>query len=431
MSFGRSAGVIVAPVALGACFAVAAPPTKSAPEPATPRVEPAVVPVEVGVDQPGEPEPELKEALPPKVEAGGFTRKLDRARIAARGAPRAKGLDSAALREAALFDNEAWTGAARRELLAYLRGGDVETGAAFTEADARIVAQLQSGSSAEADGKLRDETMAVLFAMGLRLSLRKPMAREVRLEFYPGELEDLDGWNREIEENVTKKGGGYRDVSPPVGEGSIYVRVGRSIVACYRGRGGPPAALRDDAEHVAVPTKPGIYELGPAQAHVTRSWYFSQIPWGAEIRKSGDGYEYRSPGRSTWAWATRNPKNTLKMPLDGTDFEGLPETTHDGVTYAIWNKNDFGPIAWNLVPSDLYLHTTPDTETGTRPPGLDRSLSCSHGCVHIDPRERDEMMTRGYLGAGVRFIVHRWDEHLLPDPVRHDMVLGTGVASKS
>ena len=232
--------------------------------------------------------PELKEEVEPKIQVavGAFTRKIDRAKIEARGAPHDKaGFDAAALQAAAKFDNETWSGDQRRELLAYLRGSILEKGAEFTEADARTVAQLQAGSGAVADGKLRDETMAVLFAMGFRFSVRKAMPWEVRLELYPGELEDLDGWNREIDEKVTKKGGSYRDVSPPVGEGSIYVRIGRSIVACYRGRGGPPSPIYDDAKHVAVPTKPGAYKLGPAHAHVTSNWYFSQIPWGAEIRQ--------------------------------------------------------------------------------------------------------------------------------------------------
>ena len=219
-------------------------------------------------------------------------------------------------------------------------------------------------------------------------------------------------------------------MSAPVSEGSIYVRVGRSLVACYRGRGGPPSELYDDAKHVAVTTKPGAYTLGPAHAHVTSNWYFSQIPWGAEIRKNGDGYQVRWPGRP-WAWATRTPTSAFKEPFDDTDFEGLPEESRGGETVMIWKKNDFGPIAWNLSPSDLYVHTTPDTEAGTRPPGLAKSLSCSHGCVHIDPRERDEMMSRGYLGAGVPFVVRSWNEHVLPDAVRNDMVKGTGVASTS
>jgi hypothetical protein len=276
--------------------------------------------------------------------------------------------------------------------------------------------------------------MAVLFAMGFRFSVRKAVAWDVKLEFYPGEIEDLDAWNREIDEKVTKKGGGFRDVTAPEGEGSIYVHIGRSIVASYRARGGPPSRLDDDAEHVAVPTKPGVYKLGAAHAHVTSNWYYSQIPWGAEIRKNEGGYQYRWPGRSVWLWATSNPAGTLKEPLATDDFEDLPAVTRDGMTYLIWNKNDFGKIAWNLVPSDMYVHATADMEAkagADAAPDAATSLACSHGCIHVDPRERDEMMKRGYLGTDIPLVVRRWDEHLLPDQVRHGMLNRTGVASKS
>jgi len=424
---------IVAPVVLGACAAVALPPNQSVPEP--PQVA-HDAPVEVA-DPPSEPPavplPGLKEVVEPKTQVGSlFTRRIDRAQIEARGARRTKaGFDAAALQAAATFDNEAWSGDQRRELLAYLRGGIVGKGAEFTTADARTVAQLQAGCGAVADGKLRDETMAVLFAMGFRFTVRKAMPWQVKVEFYPSELEDLDAWNREIDEKVTKNGGTYRSMSPPVGEGSLYVRIGRSIVASYRARGGPPSSIYDDADHVAAVTKPGAYKLGPGHPHVTRNWYFSQIPWGAEIRKNDGGYQYRWPGRSGWSWATSNPASTLKEPLGDTDFEDLPEVTRGGETLLIWNKNDFGPIAWNLVPSDMYVHTTPDTEQGTpHPPGAAGTLSCSHGCIHIDPRERDEMMKQGYLGTDIPFVVRRWDEHVLPDQVRHEMRNGTGVASK-
>ncbi len=427
---------ILTPFVLGACAAVALPPKRPVRDP--PQVtDTPDAPVEVIADPPSEPPaeplPGLKESVEPKTQVGSFTRRIDRAQIVARGAPREKaGFDDALLRAAAAFDNAAWSGDRRRELLSYLRGGSVERGAEFTAADARTVARLQAGCGALADGKLRDETMAVLFATGFRFSVRKAMPWDVKVEFYPGELEDLDAWNRENDDKVTKNGGGYRNVNAPVGEGSLYVRVGRSIVASYRARGGPPSSIYDDADHVAVTTKPGAYKLGPGHPHVTRNWYFSQIPWGAEIRRNDGGYQYRWPGRSGWSWATSKPATTLKQPLDDGDFEDLPEVTRNGETFLIWNKNDFGPIAWNLVPSDMYVHTTPDAEQETpRPPGAANVLRGSHGCIHIDPRERDEMMKQGYLNTDVSFVVRRWDEHVLPDPVRHDMLTGTGVASKS
>ena len=98
------------------------------------------------------------------------------------------------------------------------------------------------------------------------------------------------------------------------------------------------------------------------------------------------------------------------------------------MTYLIWNKNDFGPIAWNLVPSDQDVHTTPNTEAQTAE-GAPTSLGFSHGCIRIDPRERDEMVKRGYLAKDIPFVVRRWDEHLLPDEIRRDMIDRTVIAS--
>lgn len=450
--YTRLAGI--APILFAACVAIAVPLTKDVHEASQgmhdahdlpagaegdgSRVDGGVLPVNSGKgsteahpDPPGEPVPGLVASPEPSIYSEFLTRKIDRKEVEARGAPRGKvALEAAALREAVAFDNERWTGVQRRELLAYLRGGAVDQDAAFTGADARLVARLQAGSGAMADGKLRDETMVVLFAAGFRFSARKVKAWEVKLEFYPGELEDLGAWDREIEEEVTKHGGTFRDVNAPEGEGSIYVYVGGRIVASYRARGGPPSRIEDFGKHVADPTKPGVYRLGAAHTHVTSSWYNSQIPWGAEIRKNDEGYQYRWRGSSGWLWATSHPASTLKEPLVSSDFEGLPEVTRDGVSLWIWNKNDFGPLAWNLVPSDIYVHTTAATEADTAR-GAATTLSHSHGCIHIDPRERDEMMERGYLGMDVLFVVRRFEEHLLPDPVRHDMLIGTGVASKS
>lgn len=433
---------MVASVLVGACSAADVPPTNAALQP-PPQVMHDAVAVHVrapreapldGGPSSAAPARAVEARVEPKTTAPAkaFTRVIERERIEARGAPRiGAGFDDATLRAAVPLDNRFWTVRQRRALLAYLRGDVVEGNAELTDADARIIAQLQAGSGAVADGVLRDETMAVLLTMGFRFSAHEAMARmprDVSLEFYPGEIEDLDAWNREIEEKVRKKGGGFRDVDVPEGEGSIYVRVRGSIVASYRARGGPPAPLDDhvdDGEHVAEPTAPGAYKLGAGRPHVTSNWPNSQIPWGAEIRKNEDGYQYRWPGRTSWSWATRHSVGGPKEPLSTDDFEDLPEVTREGVTYLIWNKNDFGPIAWKLVPGDdLYVHTTPIAEAQYTQPeeGAQTALELSHGCIHIDPRERDEMVERGYLREGIPFVVRRWDEHLLPNELRHDLI---------
>jgi lipoprotein-anchoring transpeptidase ErfK/SrfK len=69
-----------------------------------------------------------------------------------------------------------------------------------------------------------------------------------------------------------------------------------------------------------------------------------------------------------------------------------------------WNLNDFGNWSWNLMQGGhrtaYYIHTTPDDEAATQ--ARQRFvLSQSHGCIHIRPTDRDEMMGKGYLKQGV------------------------------
>ena len=67
-------------------------------------------------------------------------------------------------------------------------------------------------------------------------------------------------------------------------------------------------------------------------------------------------------------------------------------------------------------------------EAATAATSATTSLGFSHGCIHIDPRERDEMVKRGHVGKDIRFIVRRWDEHLLPNEIRQEMIGGTASA---
>jgi hypothetical protein len=73
-----------------------------------------------------------------------------------------------------------------------------------------------------------------------------------------------------------------------------------------------------------------------------------------------------------------------------------------------WKQNDFGVWAWNLTRdgarSTYYVHTTPDDEKATEE-GTPVSLAQSHGCIHLRPKDRDEMMEKGYLAKGVVLIV--------------------------
>ena len=77
-----------------------------------------------------------------------------------------------------------------------------------------------------------------------------------------------------------------------------------------------------------------------------------------------------------------------------------------------YTKNDFGKWAFNMTKSGskrtaYYVHTTPEDEKATdNHAGFE--LSQSHGCVHIRPADRAEMMDLGYLQRGVRMTVKKY-----------------------
>lgn len=68
-----------------------------------------------------------------------------------------------------------------------------------------------------------------------------------------------------------------------------------------------------------------------------------------------------------------------------------------------WTYNDFGKWSWNLKRNGrrtaFFVHTTPDAELAVLN-NVRYELEQSHGCVHIKPADRDEMMNHRYLKAG-------------------------------
>ncbi|NUO52172.1 MAG: hypothetical protein HOV80_25240 [Polyangiaceae bacterium] len=363
--------------------------------------------------------PESSKATPRTV----FSRRLDRKKLEARGAVSNPEISAEILLDASTFNNATWDAEQRQELLTYLRDRPAEPTATFDEGDARIIAMIQSGSGAEADGKLCDETMAVLLAAGFRFSAREENPLRVELHFYPGELEDRGAWDE------ATNGKDYYTIAAPEGEGVLYVRAGGRIVATYRARGGPPSTMSGHPGHVADTTTPGSFKLGAPHVHVSKSWEKSQIPWGAEIREQDDGFQFRwPPSTGTWQWATERDGPTLETPLKKSLLKYLTRVDRNGQSVMIWTINDFGPTAWQLVPSANYVHTTPAAEAEAAR-GVPAVLVHSHGCIHLDPRERDEMVNRGFLRTGVPFVVHEWSEHMLPNMVRRDMLRGLGAAA--
>jgi hypothetical protein len=339
-------------------------------------------------------------------------------------------LDGGKAKAAVAANNKRWQGNYKKELLGFLRGDeDQPAGAVFNEADVQYIAKLQAGAGTTADGIIGDGTMAVLLAAGMKFGddVQKDKAHpsgkvkpwEVQIEFWPGELEDLGAWDEAIKQAESESAASgddapFRHLNAPEGVGKLYIKVNGKLVAAYSARGGPPRKIRDMGGHTADPTQ-GNFTVGAQQnGFTTSSWAMSQIPWGAHVRKGAGGYEFEREGSTKWE---KDPGA-----VDDDTFAQLPPIPGAGSDERMYNQNDFGKMAFRLQGSPgFYLHTTPETEEQAAL-GEEVELSHSHGCVHLDPNERDEMIARGYLQAGVKFTIKKYEQHLLPNKMRDDMM---------
>ena len=196
--------------------------------------------------------------------------------------------------------------------------------------------------------------------------------------------------------------------------GTIYVVNGHG--ERYEMAGGPPPGNRQAGPggHFADVTPAGEYTLDHAEHHVTANWPLSVVPWGSRIREHDGEIEYQVG--QTWIHAT-GPRGTVtramrlfvqrsnsKITLEDASREARRMFFRHGSLVTDWIYNDFGKWSWNLKShghrSAYYIHTTPraEREALLDPPQYESEQS--HGCKHIRPIDRDEMMARGYLAAG-------------------------------
>lgn len=179
------------------------------------------------------------------------------------------------------------------------------------------------------------------------------------------------------------------------------------------------------------PTPTGTYEVVEVSPHASRSWAWSYVPFGSNLREM-DGEIQFQDGTGRWQWATGssslfkgwNPPPLARASYLGTDGRVLPR----------WIANDFGhlrarlrSVATGAVQSHM-IHSSPDNEETaayhadtaplTDPAEALRVLRHSHGCEHIHPRDLDDLVARGYLAPGTRFVVHGYDEVFSGTPSR-------------
>lgn len=219
--------------------------------------------------------------------------------------------------------------------------------------------------------------------------------------------------------------------------GHIYVVGGAD--ESYEIAGGPPPGEGEAGPggHYAGVTPSGTYVLDDQEHHTTLNWPMSTIPWGAKLEKRDDGIVYYSIVEGKWV-AVTGPKGVMTQANArfydkssreerkelGTRSEWVNDTSDlyddKGALKTTWRQNDFGEWAWNLKRegsrSAYYVHTTPDDEESFAA-GKRAVLANSHGCVHVQPADRNEMMAKGYLRAGVKVIIKPYGEKG-PPPAR-------------
>jgi hypothetical protein len=218
--------------------------------------------------------------------------------------------------------------------------------------------------------------------------LLAPPASSIKLDFIPDE-----------KETVSSKG----NLIPL---GTIHVFVKGTEIEAIDARGGPWLHLKDRG-HSIDPSRPGTYKVGAGAAVVTSWWEFSQLADGTPLREvtAKDGsvdVQYKRDGN--WHSTLR-----LAMPLERDAI--IDAEIQYGRLAKIpkeWDLNDFGKEGFHVGDTDMFIHTTPDTEDEYAAK-MPEKLTFSHGCIHIKPSDREHLIKEGWLRAGVTIKIHAYD----------------------
>jgi len=217
--------------------------------------------------------------------------------------------------------------------------------------------------------------------------------------------------------------------------GRLYVMGGKG--ESYEAVGGPPGESQKAAGgHTAGETPSGLFTLGPKQHHTTLNWPLSTIPYGATLRPGSHGiveyFEHHvwkpaNGPHGIWTKATQafHAKDGLPAVVGESDLAEFHKAAYRNAIdlRPKWIMNDFGEWSWNLMRhgkrTPYYLHTTPEDEARAKLPLTKDAIMVlyghSHGCVHILPHDRDEMIHRGYLKEGVHIRIMPYSQKGPPE----------------
>ncbi len=178
------------------------------------------------------------------------------------------------------------------------------------------------------------------------------------------------------------------------------------------------------------PTTPGRYVIHSYAPYRTATWDMSKLVWGTALSLDATGkHVLYENGTGNWKKLEAlipgaTPKFIQQQYTALYGASGLYDIDGDGIPDQ-WVFNDFGPWAVRYYKdpnanhrldkgehlSGEMFHTTPGNEAQASG-GLKVALGPSHGCIHLDPIERDQLHAAGAFDKGNDLIVHRYDEVL-------------------
>ena len=178
------------------------------------------------------------------------------------------------------------------------------------------------------------------------------------------------------------------------------------------------------------PTTPGKYVIYSYEPYRTNTWALSKIRWGTKLKLDAAGGEVLyETGLKSPAWKkvqdtvpgmTKSEIQKLYYSLYGDTRKDDPDGDYVPDT---WLFNDFGAMAvryfrdrtrnkkldTNESLSGEMIHTTPDNEAEVATAKA-VTLTPSHGCIHLNPTERDRLHKAGAFERGSELIVHPYKE---------------------
>jgi hypothetical protein len=219
---------------------------------------------------------------------------------------------------------------------------------------------------------------------------------------------------------------------PLSADSESYILRRKKTIAVYDAYGGSPHPFRGPSEaEDGGPTKAGQYVVVGTWKHsrASSTWIFSRIEWGTPVRDDGSKIWIQINGQ--WKDQEKITGCTRAVVLEEVrDLYERSIHTPPQHPLSSWILNDFGHIS-GFIAEDLnrnlhwdrdsenihpqFFHTTPDNELQSLK-GLPVILEESHGCIHVKPKDIDEMIQKGYLAKGNAVYIHAYDIKPLSTP---------------